>query len=351
MAIAFRVFGELTTGEKVHAWTLTNFSGAHVEILTYGGIVRVLRIPDRSGRFDDVVLGFDRLDAYLGAHPYFGAIIGRIAGRVTKGRLMVDGRRWTLPCNEGENHLHGGHRGFDRRLWAAEPIAREDGSPSVSLSYRSADGEEGYPGGLDVRATYTLTSDNQLIFETDAESDVATPASLTQHIYFNLRGEGSGSVLGHEIQIFASEYIETDDNFTLSDRRRSVFGTGADLTAPRVLGDALDHIFKRHGDTYLLHPQGVQNPTIPVRAARIFEPESGRNLEVLTDDSCLQFYSGVGLDGTHVGKCGRVYGRHAGLCLECQGYANASGLQGFADIVVRPGTPQRRRTVYRFSTA
>ncbi len=346
-----RTFGKLPTGETVHAHTLSNASGSSVEILSLGGIVRSLLVPDRGGRLDDVVLGFGSLGPYLSPHPYLGAIIGRIAGRVTGGVIAADGRTWPLPRNEGPNHLHGGVRGFDKRLWAAEAVARKDGADSLRLTYSSPDGEEGYPGNLEVTATYTLTADNRLVFETEARSDRPTPVSLTQHSYFNLSGEGSGDVLGHEVRIAAAEYVPADAAFTLSDRRERVIGTGADLNRPRRLSDALPGIFRAHGDPYLLRPVGTGTPSAPTFAARVHDPATGRVLEVHTDETVLQFYSGVGLDGSLSGKSGRPYGPHAGLCLECEGYANASVAEGFGDILVRPGSPQRRRTLYAFSSA
>ncbi len=349
--MVIRAFGTLPNGEPVEAYTLANDAGASAEILTYGGIVRSLRMPDRTGSFSDVVLGFEKLGDYLAGHSYHGAIVGRIAGRVRGGRLVIDGRAWPLPCNDGPNHLHGGLIGFDRRLWVATPLPGGDGSSSLRLTYLSADGEEGYPGAVRVAVTYTLTAANELVFESEAAADRPTPLSLTQHSYFNLAGEGSGPALGHEIQILAEEYAPADDLLTLLDRREPVSGRGADLTSPRRLGDALPGLSKGHGDLYLLRPPGTLPPPEPTLAARVAEPRSGRVLEAFTDDSCLQFYTGVALDGPVAGKSGRPYGPHAGFCLECQGYPNPSALDGFGDIMVRPGRAQRRRTIYAFSAA
>ena len=346
-----RIFGRLRSGEAVHTHTLENPSGASVEVLDYGGIVRALRVPDRGGRLADVVLGFEGLESYLAPQPYLGAIIGRIAGRVGGGRIAADGLTWQLACNDGANHLHGGRSGFDKRLWSAEPVRQDDGSSSLRLRYRSPDGEEGYPGNVEVSATYTLTPDNSLVFETEVSADRPTPVSLTQHSYFNLAGEGSGSVLGHEVQVVAEDYVRANAAFTLSDHREPVRGTGADLNRARILGEAMPGIFRGHGDPYLLRPPGSGVPPRPTFAARVSDPVSGRVLEVYTDEAVLQLYTGVGLDGTLTGKSGRTYGPCAGLCLECEGYPNATTAEGFGDIVVRPGSPQRRRTVYSFSVA
>ena len=345
-----REFGTLPSGDVVEAYTLSNDAGASAEILTLGGIVRTLCVPDREGRVSDVVLGFKDLGAYLAGHPYFGAVVGRIAGRVSGGNLSIDGRPYALACNDGPNHLHGGRCGFDKRLWTAAPVPGCRGGSTLRLSYSSPDGEEGYPGGIRVSVTYTMTAANEFVFETEALSDQATPLSLAQHSYFNIAGEGSGPVLGHEVQILSGEYVPADGLLTLSDRRERVSGRGVDLTRPRLLGEALPGLPKAHGDLYLLRSPGEAPPRVPSLAARVTEARSGRVLEVLTDESCLQLYTGVALDGRLVGKSGRPYGPHAGLCLECQGYPNASGVGGFGDILVRPGRPQRRRTVYAFST-
>jgi aldose 1-epimerase len=346
-----RPFGSLPTGESVEAHTLGNAAGASVEILTYGGIVRSLKVPDRAGVLADVVLGFDTLGAYLaGYRPYFGAIIGRIAGRV-RGGLLLNGRAYTLARTEGINHLHGGRRGFDKRIWAAQPLRGSDGSDSLRLSYFSPDGEEGYPGNLRVHVTYSLTATGALVFESEATSDCLTPLSMAQHSYFNLAGEASGAVLNHDVQIFANEYVPTDDSMTLSDIRTSVSGRSCDLRKSKPLKETLPGLFKSHGDMYLLRAPDAPAPAKPTHAARASERSSGRVLDVFTDETGLQFYTGVGLDGTLKGKGAVSYQANAGLCFECQGYPNASRIGGFGDILVQPGIPQRRRTIYAFSNA
>jgi aldose 1-epimerase len=340
-----RLFGTLPGGEAVEAYTLANAAGASLHVITLGGTVTALRVPDRAGHLTDVVLGFDRLEACLSGHMYFGALIGRVAGRTPQGRFTIDGQTYQLACNNGPNHLHGGRVGFDRRLWTARPVARPDGADSLRLTYRSPDGEEGYPGNVDLAVTCTLTAANEFIIETEATVDRATPVCLTHHSYFNLAGEGSGSVEGHELEIFSDERVPFDVHMTLSGRREPVAGTPADFRRARRLGDALPQLFKSHGDLYLLRNAG---PIAPV--ARVVEPRSGRVLTVSTDEPCLQFYSAVDLDGSLVGKSGRAYGPFAGLCLECQGYADGVNHPELGDILVRPGQPQRRTTIYAFST-
>jgi aldose 1-epimerase len=346
-----RPFGTLPSGEAVEAYTLTNRTGASATVLTLGGIVASLRMPDSRGRLDDIVLGFNDLGPYASGHPYFGAIVGRIAGRVTAGRLWIEGLGYSLACNDRTNHLHGGWVGLDKRIWKAQPLSRADGDPSLRLSYTSPHGEEGYPGNVDIRVTYTLTAKNSLIVETEAVADRVTPLSLAHHSYFNLAGEGSGDISGHDVQILAEEYVPSGDAMTLTDLREQVAGRGPDLRLPRRLKDALPELSGAHGDNYLLRGPGAPRPQGPTLAARVTESRSGRVLEVYTDESCLQFYTGVALDGTLVGKSGRPYAAHAGFCLECQGYPNATSVDTFGDILVRPGSPQRRLTIYAFSTA
>lgn len=346
-----RPFGALPSGEPVEAYTLSSGTGASLQVLTYGGIVTSLRMPGRDGRLADVVLGFDRLGAYLAGHPYFGAIVGRIAGRVTGGRITVAGRSFQLPRNEGECHLHGGPVGLDKRLWSGRCLARADGADSLRLTYRSPDGEEGYPGTLELSVTYTLTGANEFVIETEVRSDRVTPVSLAHHSYFNLAGEDSGPVAGHQVQILAEAFVPVDETMTLSDRRQELAGRPGDFSRSCRLGDALPALFRAHGDLYLLRQPSAAVPAAPTLAARVVEPLSGRVLEVFTDAPCLQFYTGAALDDSLTGKSGRTYGPHAGLCLECQGYPNGASHPEFGDILVHPGVPQRRRTIYAFSTA
>lgn len=342
--------GNLSSGEPIEAYTLESSSGASAQILTYGGILMSLQTPDRNGYLNDIVLGYKDLAPYLAGHPFFGAVTGRIAGRVTDGIITVAGKEYALACNDGRNHLHGGLKGLDKRLWAAEPVTRSDGSDSLRLTYRSPDGEEGYPGTIELAITYTLTDTNALVIDSEATADRVTPLCLTNHSYFNLAGEGSGSVADHEIQILADAFIPTDDDMTLLGTSQPVSEGGNDFRTPKRLGDALPRLFKSHGDVYLLRSPHNFSPTEPTLVARITEPRFGRVLEVFTDESCLQFYTAVSLDGTDTGKSGRPYEPHAGLCLECQGYANGSSTSAFGDILIRPGQPQRHRTIYGFST-
>ncbi len=335
-------FGRLPTGETVEKYDISNSAGMSASVITYGGIIQSLRVPDRDGMSADVVLGFSDLDSYLKGHPFFGCITGRVAGRISGGKFGINGREYSLAINNGPNHLHGGLTGLDKRLWKAKILP--DG---VALSYRSPDGEEGYPGNLDITVTYRLTDSNEICIGSEVVSDQLTPVSLTNHTYFNLAGEGAGSIEDHMMQIFADEFVPTDIDLTLSGRRESVAGQPNDLREPRCLHEVIPHLHLRHGDNYLLRPTGEDGLTM---VARVTDPASGRQLEIRTNDTNVQFYTGFFLDGTLTGKSGNIYGPYAGLCLECQGYPDGVAHPELGDILVRPAQTQRRMTIYNFST-
>ncbi len=347
-SLTFQPFGTLPSGEQVDVYTLTGGGGLSLQALTYGGIITHLHAPDGEGRMGDVVLGFDRLEPYLGRHPYFGAIVGRIAGRVTGAQFVLEGRAYPLARNQPPNHLHGGETGLDRRLWTASPAARADGSPSLRLTYRSPDGEEGYPGTVDLTVTYTVTNANALVIETEAVADRVTPLCLAHHSYFNLAGENHGSIAGHELQIHSDATVAVDDTLTLLGQRLPVAKRPADLNHPRRLDDVVPRLHQRHGDLYLVRRAPDDRTLVP--AARLTEPVTRRTLDVSTTENCLQFYSGSALDGTCIGKSGWPYRAHAGLCLECQGYPDGVNHPAFGNILLPPGRPVRHTTVYTFST-
>jgi len=345
---------EAVTANALKTYTIKNEAGSSADILNYGGIITALRVPDRTGTLGDVALGFAKPEQYFAEPyinnrcPYLGAILGRIAGRVTRGQLRLsDGNVHQLACNDGPNHLHGGVCGLDKCLWEVKHTAPD----SITLFYHSADGEEGYPGALDITISYTLRHDNALVVETTAinRSDFPTPLSLSQHSYFNLAGEGSGDVLDHEVQILAERIVPAvDDLMTLSGALTSVAGRADDLRKPRRLGDVVSGLFGEHGAHYFIRSKAL-TPDWPEVVARAYEPKSGRQLEVSTNDCGMQFYTGVRLDFSCVGKSGLPYGPHAGLCFECQGYPDGAHRPELGDILVHPGTPQRRSTIYAFS--
>ncbi len=335
-----RPFGRLPSGETVERYEAESGSGMSAAVLTYGGIVQSLSVPGADGAVSDVVLGLAELEGYLSGHPHFGAITGRVAGRISGARFSIGGREYRVAANNGSNHLHGGVKGLDKRLWRAET-----GGDALILRYRSPDGEEGYPGNADFTVTYRLTPRNELVIESEAVVDKPTPVSLTNHSYFNLAGEGTGTVEDHVVQISADECVPTDDVLTLVGRRESVDGKSDDFREPRRLGDVLPGIHLQHGVNYLLR-RGIPGQLREV--ARVWEPRSKREMVVETDEDCLQFYTGVFLDGSFTGKSGASYGRHAALCLECQGYPDGLTHPELGAILTEPGCPRRRKTVYRF---
>lgn len=336
------LFGHLPTGEAVQRFTLSNANGLEADVMLYGATIVALRVPDRHGRMDDVVLGFDTLEGYLGPHPFFGAIAGRVAGRITGARFSLEGREYPLAVNDPPNHLHGGHTGFNRRFWTPDFRAPD----SLRLSYCSPHGEEGYPGTVNASVTYTVTAGNALVMQVEAETDRTTPFSLTQHSYFNLAGEGGGTVEGHDLQVAAETHAPADENMGLLGRREPVTPQN-DFNQPRRLGEAIPKLFKMHGDLYFLPRLETQEPR---QVARLSEPKSGRVLSVSTTEDCLQIYTGASLDGSIKGKSGHAYPRHAGLCLECEGYPDGVNMPELGEIILRPGKPLRQTTIYTFST-
>lgn len=341
---ASRPFGRLPDGRAVESWRLVGKGGMEIRVLNYGCIITRILVPDRAGVLGDVALGFSSLEPYLARHPYFGAQVGRVAGRIRGAKFSLDGQVYRLAANDGAHHLHGGECGFDRRLWSVVPRMEDDGSPSVRLSYRSPDGEEGYPGQVDMEVAITVTPDNSLRITTVVAADRVTPVNPTHHSYFNLAGEGNGSVLGHVVEMDSASYVPFDETFALADRRERV-GGGNDFRTPRLLAEALPGLAAAHGDLYRLENHGRT-----ARVARVEDPSSGRVLEVSTDCDHLQFYTGVMLDGTFTGKSGKPYGAHAGFCLECQGNPANTDPAAAGNILVQPGKPRVNTTIYAFST-
>ncbi len=327
-------FGTTPSGNPVEAFTLTNSHGLEVRAATYGGIIVSLSVPDRDGRAADVVLGHDSLEEYLSDTSYFGAIVGRFANRIANARFTVDGRTYRLAPNDGPNHLHGGRTGFDRVVWRAAPF-RTDRTAGVALSYTSPDGEEGYPGNLDTRVTYTLTDRNELVVDYLATTDRASPVNLTQHSYFNLAG--AGDVLGHLLQINADLMTPVDENLIPTGRVAPVAGTPFDFRSLTGIGAriATDDEQLRRGRGYDHNFVLNRGESGLVHAAQVVEPTSGRTLDVHTTEPGLQFYS-----GNHL--------HHAGLCLESQHYPDSPNQPGFPSTLLRPGVEYRSRTVFAF---
>lgn len=336
-------------------YALKNTHGMALRVLEYGGIIVSLAVPDRTGRVDNVVLGFDRLEDYERSSPYFGAIIGRFGNRIARGRFTLDGRTYTLATNNGSHHLHGGVRGFDKVTWKVSPFERQDSSGLV-LHYTSPDGEEGYPGTLRTTLTYTLTEGNELIFDYEATSDRATPVNLTQHSYFNLAGAGEGDVLGHVLTLNANSFTPVDSTLIPTGEIRSVEGTPFDFRTPAAIGARIDQDDEqlRYGGGYdhnfVLSKRGTGGSTDdPTLAARVFDPTSGRVMEIYTTEPGLQFYSGNFLDGTLRGKNGVLYGPRSGFAMETQHFPDSPNHPQFPSTILRPGSQYRSRTLLRFT--
>ena len=350
-------FGMTHRGEAVSLYTLKNAHGMEAKVLDYGGIILSLRVPDRNGRLDDVVLGFDSLGDYERGSPYFGAIIGRYGNRIARGRFTLDGRTYTLATNNGPNHLHGGVRGFDKVVWTAAQFERGD-SVGLVLNYTSPDGEEGYPGTLRATVTYTLTGKNELIFDYQATTDRPTPVNLTQHSYFNLAGDGKGDILGHVVTLNADRFTPVDSTLIPSGEIKSVAGTPFDFRTSTAIGARIDRNDEqlRYGRGYdhnfVLNKggQGGQGGTggDMTLAARVYEPTTGRVMEISTTEPGLQFYSGNFLDGTLRGKHGVVYGHRSGFAMETQHFPDSPNKPAFPSTILRPGEEYRSRTIYRF---
>lgn len=341
-------FGEID-GRALSLFMLTNASGGQVGISEYGGIVVSLKVPDRHGEFGDVVLGFDTLDAYVADTPYFGAITGRYANRIAGGRFSLDGTDYELAVNNPPNALHGGIKGFDKVVWSGEPNAEGDG---VVFKYVSADGEEGYPGTLTAQVTYTWTDDHELRIDYEATTDKPTVINLTNHSYFNLKDGGASPVLDHELMIDADRYTPVDETSIPTGELAALKGTPLDFRQSTAIGARIgdDHEQLRFGAGYDHNYVLNQESEGLALAATVYEPESGRVMDVLTTEPGVQFYSGNFLDGHHVGKGGVAYEHRSGLCLETQHFPDSPNQPEFPSTVLRPGETYSTQTVYRFST-
>jgi aldose 1-epimerase len=320
-----------------------------VRVTNYGCIIVSIRVPDKRGRMDDVVLGFDNFAGYLDNKPFFGALVGRYASRIAKARFTLDGVQYSLAVNNGPNSLHGGNKGFNKVAWKAEPFEHPDGVGLI-FTYTSKDGEEGYPGHLNVKVTYTLTSQDELALDYEATTDKATPINLTQHSYFNLAGEGHGHILGHKLTLNADRFTPVDKTLIPTGELRSVKNTPMDLVKPTAIGARINQ-----NDEQLVLGRGydfnfVINRTGsgPAWAARVREPKTGRVLEVYTTEPAVQFYTGNFLDGSVIGKQGHVYQQHFGFCLETQHFPDSPNRPDFLSTILQPRQVYKSRTSYKF---
>src|SRR5262245_40789009 len=330
--------------------TLKNANGMEVRAISYGGIITSIRVPDRNGNFDDVVLGYDTEDQYRKNNgPHFGGIIGRYGNRIAKGSFTLDGQTYKLATNNGPNHLHGGNIGFDKVVWDTEEFRNTDGV-GVIFRYTSADGEEGYPGTLTTRVTYTLNDRNELIVDYLATSDKPSPVNMTQHSYFNLAGP-TRDVLDHELTLNADRYTPVDSTLIPTGEMVTVDGTPFDFRKPATIGSQInqDHEQLRNGRGYDHNFVLNRQDGSLVHVAHVYEPSTGRVLDVSTTEPGVQFYTGNFLDGSITGKSGRVYRQRFGFCLETQHYPDSPNQPQFPSTILRPGNQYRSRTVFAFS--
>ncbi len=343
MSIEKQDFGKTPDGESVDLYTLTNANGLKTQIMTYGGIVTTLHVPDRDGNLGDIVLGYDTLDEYIKDNPYFGALIGRCGNRIGKGRFTLNGVEYTLATNNDENHLHGGIKGFDKVVWDAEQMQTSEG-PALKLTYLSKDGEEGYPGNLNCTVIYTLTNNDELKISYEAETDKDTVVNLTHHSYFNLAGHGSGDILGHELMLNAENYTPVDEGLIPTGEIRPVKNTPMDFTKPMAVGARIDQVEGGYDHNYVINSS--DSPL--ALAASVYEPKTGRVMEISTSEPGIQFYSGNFLDGSIKGK-GAIYNKHNAFCLETQHFPDAPNKPDFPSIVLKPGEMYTHLTVHKFS--
>ncbi len=351
MNIQEQSFGQ-TEGREIKLYTLTNSNGLKARIMTYGATLVSLEVPDRNGELDDITLGYDDLAGYIKENPYFGVIVGRYGNRIAKGRFSLDGTTYQLATNNEENHLHGGVKGFDKVVWNAQSFEQSD-AVGVKLTYLSKDGEEGYPGNLECSATYTLTNNNELKVSYEAQTDKATPVNLTHHSYFNLAGQGKGDILGHEMMINADRFTPVDKGLIPTGQLQTVKTTPMDFTKPYTIGARINQDYDQlkyglgYDHNWVLNKNRQEELTL---AARVYEPNSGRVLEIYTTEPAIQFYSGNFLDGSITGKQGRVYKKRYGFCLETQHFPDSPNKPQFPSTILRPGQKYTHLTVHKFYT-
>jgi len=353
MTVARKSFGEMPNGKKVSLFVLTNANKMQVSLLDYGATVKEILVPNRDGEMGNVSLGFTTLDEYRDKSPYFGSTAGRYANRIAKGKFSLDGTEYQLATNNGPNHLHGGERGFDKIVWNAK--VKEVGT-GVVFTMRSPDGDEGYPGNLVSKVTYTLTNENELKIEYSATCDKSTVLNLTNHTYFNLAGEGDSTILDHQLTLFADKYVATDET-NIPSSISKVSGTPFDFTKPNIIGDRIEQkheqlkFGKGYDHTWVIRDDSNLEDNMR-HAATLRDPGSGRKMDIYTDQPGIQFYTGNYLDGSYLGQSGKPYPFRSGLCLETQVFPdspNHQGEKGWKSCVLKPGDTYKHTTLHKFS--
>ena len=339
-------FGKTPDGQAVELYTLQN-GQMTVKVMTYGAIITSIEVPDKNGKIGEVTLGFDSLEGYLKGSPYFGATVGRVANRIAKGRFELGGKTYKLAVNNGPNALHGGLKGFDKVVWRAEDASNSDG-PAVRMSYTSKDGEEGYPGNLNVKVTFRVAAGNELQIQYEATTDASTPINLSNHTYFNLAGPGSGTILHHELMLAGDKYTPTDDTLIPTGEITPVEGTPLDFRKPATIGSRIQQIKADpvgYDHNFVITPTNERMPVV----ARAYEASTGREMTMRTNQPGVQFYSGNFLDGSLTGK-GGVYKQYGGFCLEAQHFPDSINHPNFPSVVLIPGETYHQWTSYKFST-
>jgi len=331
----------MVDGKQVHLYTITNAKGNTVTITNYGGIVTSWMAPDKAGNKASIVVGFDSLAPYLQKHPYFGALIGRYANRIGDATFILDGTTYQLAANNGKNHLHGGNKGYDKVVWDVKPVV--DSVPSLTLTYHSPDGEEGYPGNLHIEVVYTFTDEDELLIEYSASTDKPTPVNLTNHAYFNLSGDLSTTILGHSLQVKAGAYTPVDTTLIPTGERRAVAGTPFDFTTVHTIGERIADVPGGYDHNYILAREGDGLEQV----ALLSDSVSGRKLEVYTTEPGMQFYSGNFLDGTIQVRGGHLLQKHGALCMETQHFPDSPNKPDFPSVVLKPGEKYHTVTKYK----
>jgi aldose 1-epimerase len=345
MSIQKESFGQTPDGQPVDLYTLTNAHGLRAKITNYGALLVSLEVPDKSGKLADVTLGYDKLDGYIKNNsPYFGVTVGRYANRIGKAKFVLNGVEYKLAANNGENHLHGGIKGFDKVVWDAGEVKTAD-EVGVKLTYLSKDGEEGYPGNLVCIVTYALTNNDELKISYEAFTDKPTVINLTNHTYWNLAGQGSGDILGHELMLKADKYTPVDKGLIPTGEIKSVKNSPMDFTKAMTIGSRIDKVVGGYDHNYVLNSGGGKLSL----CAKVYEPGSGRVMEVYTTEPGIQLYTGNFLDGSITGKAGKVYKKHYGFCLETQHFPDSPNKPKFPSVVLNAGDKYTTVTVYKFS--